>query len=417
MRIRPFRDRDTFTTFRGLVDKITAEIDALDNEYVLKASPSELEQYFLDKVLIEPLKLHTDQACIENQSGTKIDVSHHFDRAVFPGERALVQGTQVDIAIPYEGNSELWRIQPSTFGLSSYPEISIRSDSIAFSCAFPDDTANSDKLKAEIDSKTKSLACAVENLQRDVESHNSTVPSTIKAALERKRAKASSATQAINKLGIPIKRRDAPPTFTIPATRRRIPAKPPAVQTGAYKPEPTLDIAEYEHILEILRSMSLVLERSPAAFASLDEEAIRNHFLIQLNGHYEGAATGETFNASGKTDILIRVENRNAFIAECKFWRGPAGFSEAIDQLLGYLSWRDSKCALLIFNKTRDSTAVRKKMHEAMQSRRECRRTLTHSTSGDSRYIFVKDSDPGKEIIITTLLFDIPLDENSTRAS
>lgn len=41
----------------------------------------------------------------------------------------------------------------------------------------------------------------------------------------------------------------------------------------------------------------------------------------------------ETFNSSGKTDILIRVENRNIFIAECKFWRGPKSFGEAIEQL------------------------------------------------------------------------------------
>jgi len=159
--------------------------------------------------------------------------------------------------------------------------------------------------------------------------------------------------------------------------------------------------------------MSFVIERSPASFASLDEEAIRTHFLLQLNGHYEGGATGETFNASGKTDILIRVENRNIFIAECKFWRGPKAFSEAVDQLLGYLSWRDSKCALLIFNKTRDSTAVRQKMHEIMGSRSEHKRTAAHDPAGDSRYIFVKESDPGREIIITTQLFDIPIKENS----
>lgn len=152
--------------------------------------------------------------------------------------------------------------------------------------------------------------------------------------------------------------------------------------------------------------MSLVIERSPAAFASLDEEAIRSHFLLQLNGHYEGAATGETFNASGKTDILIRVENRNIFIAECKFWHGPKSINDAIDQLLGYLSWRDSKCALLVFNKTKDSSSVRLKMHEIMGSRPEHRKTLVHDPNGDSRYIFIKLEDPGREIQICTMLFD-----------
>ena len=132
------------------------------------------------------------------------------------------------------------------------------------------------------------------------------------------------------------------------------------------------------------------------------------HYLMQLNGHYEGSATGETFNASGKTDILVRVENRNVFIAECKIWDGPKSFSDAIDQLLGYLSWRDSKCALLIFNKRKGSSAVREKMHNSMVARAEHRRTLAHDHNGDCRYVFVKTSDPGREIQITTMLFDVP---------
>jgi hypothetical protein len=66
-----------------------------------------------------------------------------------------------------------------------------------------------------------------------------------------------------------------------------------------------------------------VMERSPSAFHHMDEEALRTHFLVQLNGHYEGQATGETFNYEGKTDILVRSGDRNIFIAECKFWGGP----------------------------------------------------------------------------------------------
>ena len=156
--------------------------------------------------------------------------------------------------------------------------------------------------------------------------------------------------------------------------------------------------------------MALVIERCPSSFASLDEEAIRTHFLIQLNGHYEGSATGETFNSSGKTDILIRADNRNVFIAECKFWDGRKSFSKSIDQLLGYLAWRDSKCALLIFNKRKDSTAVRKRMHEMMIGRAEHRKTLMHDHNGDCRYVFVKVSDPGREIQIATMLFDVPVE-------
>src|SRR5260370_4966399 len=54
----------------------------------------------------------------------------------------------------------------------------------------------------------------------------------------------------------------------------------------------------------------------------MGEEDLRTHFLVQLNGVYEGQATGETFNFEGKTDILIRADGGNIFIAERKFWSG-----------------------------------------------------------------------------------------------
>ena len=407
--MHPFTNGDTFTSFRNLIDSVVSEINSLDNSYVLKASQSELEEHFVDKVLIEPLVLHVENRYIKNQSGTKIDISRDFRRGLFPDERITVQGTKIDIAIPFEGNSDLWKIRASTFSLSGYPEVEVRNNEIIFSISFPDDSAESNNLLAEIDRNTKSLSEAVAYLKNDVTNHNNSAPNTIRQALTRKRTLAQSTTGAIAALGIPIKRVGAEPTFTIPTKRRTKPSTLPQVVTGKYEPEPVLEEKEYQHILEILKSMSLVIERNPSSFASLDEESIRDHFLLQLNGHYEGGATGETFNASGKTDILIREGNKNVFIAECKFWRGQKVFTEAINQLLGYLTWRDSKCALLIFNKTKDSSAVRQKMHEIMEALPEYRKTEFHQPNGDSRYILVKTSEPGKEIIVTTQLYDIPV--------
>lgn len=408
MTMKPFRDGDTFSTFRALLDSAIREIEDLENDYLLKASPTELEHHFISKVMVEPLRLDAEHHHIEEQTGTRVDVSRDFDRGGFPGERVLVKGTSLQIAIPYTGAKSLWRIRPSTFSLSPYPEINVRDDVVTFSTTFIDDSANAERIKSEIQSAVAALASAVANLGRDVEKHNAEAPSQIKAALARKRAKAETAVNAVAALGIPMRHRDQPLTFVAPTRRRATPVNRPPVAKEKFQPEPVLAQKEYEHILAVLKSMSLVIERIPDTFTSLDEEAIRTHFLLQLNGHYEGSATGETFNASGKTDILIRVDNRTIFVAECKFWRGPKSFVDAIDQLLGYLSWRDSKCALLVFNQTKNSSAVRAKMHELILGRPEYWKTVTHDPNGDARYIFVKPSDPGREIQICTMLFDVP---------
>jgi hypothetical protein len=182
---------------------------------------------------------------------------------------------------------------------------------------------------------------------------------------------------------------------------------PPAT-IGAYKPEPVLEEAEYQHILDVLGGMVKVMERSPKAFHDIDEESLRTHFLVHLNGHYEGQATGETFNYQGKTDILIRSGDRNIFIAECKFWGGPAKLTEAIDQLLGYLSWRDSKTAILLFNRNRDFSKVLAAIPGVVRAHPNFQKEEGRSGETAFRYAFRHKDDPAKVLHLTILAFDIP---------
>jgi hypothetical protein len=391
------------------LERLKIEIRGLENSYVLRCSPTELEEHYLDQALIEPLKLHIDEYHIEDQRSVQVDARRDPNRIFFPGDHSHhIHVTELTIAIPFEGDQNLWKIQASTYSLSGYPEIDLRGDTVLLRFQFADDAADSNRIKQEIDQQVRRLGDAVQNLSRDVEQHNASAHATIKAELERKRKQAQAAAGAVSAIGIPIKRRDQPATYVAPITRRKLPIHRPVPSEEGYKPEPELSGAEYEHILSVIRSLSLVIERNPASFATLDEESIRDNILLQLNGHYEGAATGETFNSNGKTDILIRVDNRNIFIAECKFWHGPKKFEEAIEQLLGYLTWRDCKCALIMFNRQKSSSAVAQKMHETMTGHKGHRKSLSHDATGNGRYVFVKDSDPGRDIIITTLLFDIP---------
>jgi hypothetical protein len=182
---------------------------------------------------------------------------------------------------------------------------------------------------------------------------------------------------------------------------------PPAT-TGAYKPEPVLEEAEYQHILDVIDNMGKVMERSPKAFHDIDEEALRTHFLVQLNGHYEGQATGETFNYQGKTDILIRSDDRNIFIGECKFWSGPAKLTETIDQILGYLSWRDSKAAILLFNRNKDFSKVLDAIPETVKTHSNLQKDEGRRGQTSFRYAFRHKDDPAKILHLTIVAFDIP---------
>jgi hypothetical protein len=78
-------------------------------------------------------------------------------------------------------------------------------------------------------------------------------------------------------------------------------------------------------VLRTLGSFARALERLPKTASRFNEVELRDLALFILNSGYEGAARGEVFNGNGKTDILLPWKDRNAFIGECKFWKGPKG--------------------------------------------------------------------------------------------
>ncbi|MBW1823581.1 MAG: hypothetical protein JRI87_03305 [Deltaproteobacteria bacterium] len=152
----------------------------------------------------------------------------------------------------------------------------------------------------------------------------------------------------------------------------------------------------------------MVIELSPHVFVKLKEEDIRQHFLVQLNGHFEGEATGETFNYQGKTDILIRSNGKNIFIAECMFWKGEKSLLDKIDQILGYTSWRDTKTAILIFNKNKDFTNVISQIPKVTKKHKNFKKQLEYKSETGFRFIFNHTEDKNRELILTVLAFNIP---------
>ena len=153
--------------------------------------------------------------------------------------------------------------------VSGYPEIDIRGNEVIFGVSFPDDSADQESLRSEIERGIDSLTNAVGYLKTDVDGHNNSAPEKIRQVLSRKRELAQSVVGAVASLGIPMKRSETQPIFNIPTKRRQTPIKRPTVAKGKYEPEPALYEEEYKYILEILRSMALVIERNPSSFASL----------------------------------------------------------------------------------------------------------------------------------------------------
>lgn len=118
--------------------------------------------------------------------------------------------------------------------------------------------------------------------------------------------------------------------------------------------------------------------------------------------------TGETFNKTGKTDILLRHEGNNVFIGECKFWRGSKSFLSTISQLLGYLTWRDSKAAVIMFVPNKEFTSVVESAKSCVSEHGNFLRLLSENNETWLNYEFHLDGDRNRVVKVAVMLYHTP---------
>lgn len=384
------------------------EIDRINSNQLLNTSTSDLGEYLYEKFKMKIPLLQKENIEV-SQNETKIDVSHDPMRGIFDRERPFyVTGTEIKIEIPFEGDSNLFKVQPSTFSVSN-PMAEIIDNKLVLKHIGTNFEPT--HLKSEIDRQINEIEKWLYDLQKDTEGFNNILKGLATSKIEARKNKILSNNNLVASLGFKLKENpNFPQTYKAPEIKRKLSPTFPKASNQSYKPEPCLSNDDYEHILDVIDNMAHVMERSPSAFIGMDEESLRTHFLVQLNGQYEGQATGETFNFNGKTDILIRSNDKNIFIAECKFWKGEEKYLETIDQILSYTSWRDTKVAIIIFNKNKDLSNVIETVRKTTIKHENYKRELTVKNQNETelRYVFSHRDDKNREIFLTIKIYDIP---------
>jgi hypothetical protein len=92
----------------------------------------------------------------------------------------------------------------------------------------------------------------------------------------------------------------------------------------------------------------------------------------------------------------------------------PLNFSRRLDcfgillAVVVYTTWRDTRTALIIFNRNQDFTSVIKEAQRAMKDHQHYKSGPTKETETRFRYIFTHPEDKRRDIIATLMLFNMP---------
>lgn len=388
------------TQKRTIISKINNE----ENEYLVNINIEEYLEYLYATFKMNCPLIQENKIYYEQQEG-EIECYNQFY-----SEIGYIDGVIINVYVPFIGNKDLFLAKANTWS-TGVPRASIIDNNILFTFGVTIDEMDSFDLRSHIEKNIQEIKRYLEFTKKDLTEYNESIKTLALAKINYKIDKYKKISKFTKNVPYKLLKNDSQPlTYKVPNVIQKIEIiKPLAKQPS---PEPIIEEKEYDNILQICSDMTMVMERSPKAFVNMGEEDLRTHFLVQLNGQYQGQATGETFNSNGKTDILIRNDNQNVFIAECKFWKGKKGYLSTIDQLLGYVTYRDTKTAVFMFVRNKNFTEVFQQMKEVVTEHSNFVRFIDSYVppkgSSAFRCEFKNQNDKDKHFYITIMAFCTP---------
>ncbi|MCR9161171.1 MAG: hypothetical protein ACE37F_13100 [Nannocystaceae bacterium] len=324
--------------FRESVEQLPRQTLQSSNEHELAqevASRHELVVPFID----------FDDVGVD--SGMRQVLGEHMGAIYAAQHGKLYEKETVIFRLSYRGKQEFFRCYDSTQSLNP-ARIFFDDGKLCFEVLSL--SMNKEEIVGQRDRTLAFLRQFLSPVAYAVESWNDGLERRALQQIQARKKDLESRDEFLAGLGTPVQKSRPPEAVTITPPVRRKKIHVERRSTTKVRPaDPTLDDKTYQDILECLASYARTMEQHVATYLAMGEDDIRANLLGLLKASFDGSASGETFNRIGKTDILLQHEGNNLFVAECKFWGGEKHYHATLDQLLGYLTWRDSKAATLLF--------------------------------------------------------------------
>lgn len=396
---------------RSKVQKIHSELDSVNENYLLNVSEEQYAEYLVSENSVEEPLIHFNDVYADHYE-------KEISAAFFPPDVDVYYGQNykrkiIQFFIPVTGDCELLKYKPAVNNMILDGEgtnFEVEKGKLKLEIIdFYDDPQHVRNIYDENVLKSNEKFSI---LQKNIADFNNSMYSYVINEIRKRKNELLAKNNFMSSLGVPLRKKDdTPETFAIPKPllRTKIKVIKPEVLNLNFKAEPTIENEIYHHILKLINDVGKNFERLPSVYSNKGEEDLRDHIIMTLDPNFEyGSVTGETFNKTGKTDIQLRFDSSVVFIAECKFWTGEKGYLETIDQLLKYLTWRDTKASIIIFVKQKDFTTILAKVENITKKHSNYLSFVSTSDENWFNYRFHLSGDRNREIKLAIQLFHIP---------
>lgn len=399
--------------FEKILMDIKDIIHRQKDDYILNVNEQEYIEYLAQEFELNFVSFDFENITVDSYEKEVPSNLYCIERFMFYEDTVpMIKRPVYRYYIPYSGDISLLKYVPKDSFTLNPLEISVNQTELYVVVEIVDYQNNPESIKQEFEEKKRNLLTNFDKLKTDCEIFNSQLKHNIEEAFNKRKTEILSKTNILTQLGVPIRKREnVSTTFSIPnpKLREKIIIEKPIVNKDKILAEPTLDIKTYNEILKLINDVGKNLERMPSTYSGLREEALRDHINLVLDPNFQmGSVTGETFNKKGKTDIMLRYDSSVVFVAECKFWQGESVYLKTIDQLLSYLTWRDSKVAVINFVKNKEISNVLEVIKQVTVNHPNYIAYTTDNDENWFNYKFHLNGDRGRKINLAVLSFHLP---------
>lgn len=387
---------------------IESEIRSLSDEYILNVNQEEYIKMLVAKHTIS-FEIYYDTQRIYYDGEEKKQVEYEEFPGYF-GHMVTRTFTEYKFRLKYKfsGDIDVLRIQPNCYTWStSFVPLPIEVFCDELTLHFVAREMDEQAILKQIDEIKE---YEFRNLEKEdgakwyICKFNKQLPQEVKRIFEKVKAEKGNENRVLAALGV-VNRSSA--AIEVPIIKKIVPT-PQLVQNNKVAYNINEDM--YRDILKHIYTLCKDYEQHESVYKGKHEENLRDLIVPSLNSVFMGSnSSAETFNRTGKTDIITKAPDRsNVFIAECKIWRGEKMFLEAIDQLLGYVTWRDTRTALILFVKNSGITEIIEKAKSTITQHPCYVNYKTQTAASSFSYIFHTKDDAQSQIALELMIFHYP---------
>jgi len=198
-----FKEVDMFSVVEHQKRQATEAVMKVDSGRLQQTNEDELVSQIVKKYGLDVPVIRDDKIYVADYGEAQVDVSHDFTRHIIDRSRPFyVTGTKTVIAVPFEGDPELFKVQPNSFTFTRPAGRIVRSE---IHLTYTQSKADGEAIKREYLKTVQEIKQYLDWQRPSADELNNQLETIVRQRILERKQKLSAGAEMIDSLGLPVR--------------------------------------------------------------------------------------------------------------------------------------------------------------------------------------------------------------------